>query len=210
MNVMNKSRQDHWQDVYTKKREDEVSWFRPRPASSIELIEAADVDSRSAIIDIGGGASRLVDNLLDRGYRDLSVLDISQAALSVAQQRLGSRRRDVNWIVSDDTQWQPDRKYDVWHDRAAFHFLTSPEDQDAYLRALDAGTAPGAVVIIFTYALDGPEKCSGLPVQLYSAATLSARLGPRFQLVKEGREDHRTPGGAVQKFVYAVFRKTGG
>lgn len=210
MNVVNKPRQDHWQDIYTKKREDEVSWFRPRPALSVELIEAAGVDSRAAIIDIGGGASRLVDNLLDRGYRDLSVLDISQAALSVAQQRLGVRAREVKWIVSDDTQWKPDRKYDVWHDRASFHFLTSTEDQERYIGALKAGTNPGATVIIATFALDGPEKCSGLPVQRYSAATLAARLGPTFRLVDEKQEHHRTPGGAVQEFAYAVLRKAGG
>jgi trans-aconitate methyltransferase len=207
MNVVNRSRQDYWQHVYAGKKESEVSWYQPRPALSIELIEAAGVDTRSAIIDIGGGASRLVDGLLARGYRDLTVLDVSEAALSVTRQRLGGRERDVSWIVSDDTQWMPGRKYDVWHDRASFHFLTSTQDQDDYLRALDAGTAPGAVVIIATFAPDGPKACSGLPVQRYSAATLAARLGQAFELVKEAREDHVTPGGAVQKFSYAVFRK---
>lgn len=207
MNAMNKARLDYWQDVYTKKKENEVSWFQPRPALSIELIEAADVDSQSAIIDIGGGASRLVDGLLARGYRDLTVLDVSEAALSVARQRLGDRGRDVRWIVSDDTQWKPDRKYDVWHDRAAFHFLTGREDQDAYLRALDAATAPGAIAIISGFAPDGPDKCSGLPVVRYDAQSLSKRIGAGFELLTERREAHQTPGCSVQKFYYAVLRK---
>jgi SAM-dependent methyltransferase len=207
MKVMNKPRQDHWHDVYTRKKENEVSWFQPRPALSIELIEAAGVEVRSAIIDIGGGASRLVDELLARDYRDLTVLDVSEAALSVVRQRLGDRARDVRWIVSDDTQWKPDRKYDVWHDRAAFHFLTRREDQDAYIRALNAATETGAIAIISGFAPDGPEKCSGLPVVRYDAQSLSRRIGEGFELLAEKREAHSTPGGAVQNFYYAVLRK---
>lgn len=207
---MNNSRHAHWQGVYTSKKEDEVSWFQATPARSIALIEAAGITPQAAIVDIGGGASRLVDGLLDRGYLDLTVLDISEAALAVARQRLSNRKHNVKWIAGDVTHWQPDRKYQVWHDRAAFHFLTSAQDQNAYIRALDAATIPDATIIMSAFAPGGPPKCSGLPVQCYSAATLAARLGAGFKLIVEEREDHRTPGGAVQKFMYAVFRKIGG
>lgn len=204
---MRKSRQAHWQDVYTKKKENEVSWFQQRPALSVELIAAADAASSSAIIDIGGGASSLARQLVAVGYRDVSVLDISSAALEKAKGKIGTDAAKIEWIVADITEWQPQRRWDVWHDRAAFHFLTSLEDQEAYIRALNVAAASGAIAIISGFAPDGPEKCSGLPVVRYDAHSLAARLGSGFELLREEREEHRTPGGAVQKFYYAVLRK---
>lgn len=197
----------HWESVYATKREDEVSWFQVRAGRSLALICDAAPETDSAIIDVGGGASSLAGDLIDAGYRDASVLDISSAALERARARLREASGKIEWIIADITQWQPPRRWNVWHDRAVFHFLISPQDQDAYIRALDAAMAPGAAAVISTFALDGPEKCSGLPVERYSAATLAARLGEAFQLEKEAREDHVTPGGAVQKFSYAVLRK---
>ncbi len=198
---------DHWQRVFTTKADAEVSWYQPRPDVSLDLITAAAPDRAAAIIDIGGGTSTLADHLLAAGYRDLTVLDISEAALTRGRQRLGAAADKVRWIATDIAEWTPDRRWDVWHDRAAFHFLTDTARQDAYVRVMTEATAPSAVVIIATFALDGPERCSGLPVQRYSPATLAARLGPDFILVEGRGEDHVTPAGAVQRFSYAMLRR---
>lgn len=197
----------HWEKVYTTKAETEVSWYQPHSQRSLELISAAAPDPVAEIVDIGGGASRLVDDLLARGYTDLTVLDLSEAALAKSRLRLGSDAGKVAWVVADITEWHPPRAYDVWHDRAVFHFLTGPEEQAAYLAALRAGTAAGSTVIIATFALDGPQSCSGLPVQRYSPETLSVRLGPAFGLTRQAEEMHETPWGTQQEFSYAVFRR---
>jgi len=198
---------DHWQRVFTTKADAEVSWHQPRPEVSLDLITAAAPDRRAVIIDIGGGTSTLTDHLLAAGYHDLTVLDISEAALERSRERLGGKAGQVAWIAADITEWTPERRWDVWHDRAAFHFLTDTARQDAYIRALTEATAPNAIVIIATFALDGPERCSGLPVQRYSPATLAARLGPDFALVSGRREDHVTPAGATQRFSYVVLQR---
>lgn len=197
----------HWEEVYTTKAETAVSWYQPHSARSLELITSAAPDHSAAIVDIGGGASRLVDDLIARGYTDLTVLDVAEAALAKSRVRLGSDAGKVDWIVADITTWRPPRVYDVWHDRAVFHFLTEPGQQAAYLAALQAGTAGGSTVVIATFALDGPEKCSGLPVQRYSPTTLSARLGPAFRLTGEAEETHETPWGSEQRFNYATFQR---
>ncbi len=197
----------HWENVYTSKAEDQVSWFQENPAISLRLIMDANAAPESRIIDIGGGASRLVDALLAQGFRGLSVLDISAAALDTARKRLGTASANVDWIVADITTWTPSRIYDVWHDRAAFHFLTLPADRNAYLDRLRAATAPGSRVIIGTFALDGPEKCSGLPVQRYDSKNLAALLGPAFELAASDEEAHHTPWGAVQHFQFSRFRR---
>ncbi len=195
----------HWNAVYRAKSEDEVSWFQPSPERSLALIAAA--DTTDSLIDIGGGASRLVDRLLQQGYGDLTVLDVSDAALERSKARLGAAADRVTWIVSDITRWKPERTWRLWHDRAVFHFLTETAAQDAYIAALEHATDPGATIIIATFALDGPEKCSGLPVQRYSAETLAARLGPNFHLTGHAAEKHRTPWGSEQSFQYAVLRR---
>jgi SAM-dependent methyltransferase len=201
------NRQDHWQTVYQEKGEHQVSWFQERPSISLDLISDVGAKTDSAIIDIGGGASRLVDVLVGKGYRDLTVLDLSESAISIAKRRLGARATGVSWIMADVTQWQPTRQYDLWHDRAAFHFLTEPADQNAYSERLTTALRPGGHAIIGTFALDGPERCSGLPVVRYDSAHLSVALGGGFALVEERRHDHTTPWGAIQRFQFGVFRR---
>ena len=197
----------HWDDVYEGKPATAVSWYQPHSAQSLTLIEAASPGHASAVIDVGGGASTLVDDLLAKGYADLTVLDIAETALAQSKVRLANRAAEVSWIVADVTKWKPLRSYAIWHDRAVFHFLTEPADQDAYIAALKAGTRHGATVIVATFALDGPARCSGLPVQRYSAETLARRIGPPFRLTAQATELHRTPSGTEQRFSYAVLRR---
>lgn len=201
------NRQAHWQNVYKEKGENQVSWFQERPTISLELIEAAGAKPDSAIIDIGGGASRLIDTLIDKGYRDLTVLDLSESAISIAKIRLGQSAAMVKWIVVDATQWEPPSRYDLWHDRAAFHFLTEASDRTAYIERLKRALRVGGHAIIGTFALDGPERCSGLPVVRYDDAGLSAALAPSFELIDTRRDDHKTPWGAIQHFQFTVFRR---
>ena len=201
-------RQSHWQNVYTTKGESEVSWFQESPAISLELIRSAGATKESAIVDIGGGASRLVDHLLNEGFRSIAVLDLSSAALATAKTRVGAAGADVEWIASDVTAWRPSRQYDIWHDRAAFHFLTDPDDRAAYVDTLKAATRRGSQAIIGTFALDGPEKCSGLPVQRYSADTLRDVLGAGFRLVDSRQEVHTTPWNSTQSFQFSRFERT--
>jgi SAM-dependent methyltransferase len=202
-------RKQHWEEVYQQKAEDAVSWFQVHPDYSLELIRAAGVKPAEPIIDVGGGASRLVDHLLDKGYTDLTVLDIAEAALERSGARLGRRALKVQWLVADVTRWQPERRYRLWHDRAVFHFLTEPADRHAYRERLEAALAPGAHAIIASFALDGPEKCSGLAVQRYSPASLAAELGAGFRLLSSRDEAHLTPAGKLQHFQYSMFMRAG-
>ena len=207
------SRQAHWENVYTTKGEAEVSWFQQSPAPSLDLIVQAGATRESAIIDIGGGASRLVDNLVEQGFEDVTVLDLSAAALAAARSRLeghfGGSAQKARWIVADATTWEPARVYDIWHDRAAFHFLTDPADRAAYIDRLRRGLRIGGHAIIATFALDGPEKCSGLPVARYDGASLGGTLGPAFELIHTERHQHSTPWEARQNFQFSVFRHGG-
>lgn len=197
----------HWSAVYRSKHSETVSWYQPSPEPSLRALERQGVPSSAALIDVGGGASNLVDVLIERGWSDLSVLDIAAPALAVAKKRLGQSAAQVEWTVADITTWLPDRTYDVWHDRAVFHFLTRAEERQGYRRALLTGTAPGGLIVIATFAPDGPEKCSGLPVQRYDSESLSQELGPAFRLVDAWREAHLTPGGSSQAFNWCVFRR---
>ncbi|MCK1329259.1 class I SAM-dependent methyltransferase [Bradyrhizobium sp. 35] len=203
----NDSRQAHWEGVYTKKRETEVSWFQENPAPSLELIAQIGASHSSAIIDIGGGASRLVDHLTDRGFEDVTVLDVSEAALEATRVRMGHRAAQVHWIVADATAWEPLKAYDIWHDRAAFHFLTEDRDRAAYVARLGRALKVGGYAIIATFALDGPERCSGLPVVRYDPLSLGQTLGHAFQLVDTRRHAHATPWGSDQSFQFSVFRR---
>lgn len=205
--MQSESRQAHWQNVYTKKGENEVSWFQENPAPSLELIAQIGATSASAIIDIGGGASRLVDNLIDRGFEDVTVLDLSEAALDAAKERLGSRAAQVHWIVADATVWEPPKSYDVWHDRAALHFLAEDRDRAAYVARLERALKVGGYAIIATFALDGPERCSGLPVVRYDPASLGLTLGRAFQLTDARPHAHATPWGSDQSFQFSVFQR---
>jgi SAM-dependent methyltransferase len=202
-------RQAHWEGVYTSKDETAVSWFQDNPSPSLELIEELQPARDAAIIDVGGGASRLVDCLLQRGFRDVTVLDISSAALDLAALRLGRCASKVHWIAADDTEWNPSRCFDIWHDRAAFHFLVAPGDRAAYIARLKEALRIGGHAIIATFAADGPEKCSGLPVCRYDAAGLAKELGEEFVLVQSRLHDHATPWHSNQRFQFSVFQRTG-
>jgi trans-aconitate methyltransferase len=203
------NRKEHWQKVYTSKNENEVSWFQEYPTSSIELIALAGAGLNSAVIDIGGGASRLVDALVKMDMRDVTVLDLSEAALDAAKRRLGHRADQVEWIIADVTTWEPRRVYDIWHDRAAFHFLIDEGDRAAYVARLTTAVKPGGHAIVATFAPDGPERCSGLPVARYDAESLGRALGSAFALVESRRHNHTTPGGSEQRFQFSLFRRVG-
>jgi len=202
-------RQAHWQNVYQTKGDETVSWFQERPDISLDLIHATGVDAGASIIDIGGGASRLVDALIGEGFKAVAVLDLSEKALATAKARLGAKGAQVQWIVADVTSWQPPQVYDVWHDRAALHFLTEAKDRAAYAERISQAVRVGGHVIIGTFAPDGPERCSGLPVMRHDAATLGELLGAAFTLAETRRHDHRTPSGAIQKFQFSRFRRVG-
>jgi trans-aconitate methyltransferase len=205
------SRKDHWEAVYTTRDETDVSWFQDNPALSLELIEQVGSLKNAAIIDIGGGASRLVDGLLKRGFRRVTVLDISSAALDLAALRVGRRASEVHWIVDDVTEWQPSQRFDIWHDRAAFHFLVDPADREAYISRLKQALLPGGHAIIATFAADGPEVCSGLPVHRTDAAELAKEFGTEFTLLNSREHDHATPSNASQRFQFSIFqRRLGG
>jgi len=197
---------NRWEDVYQSKEEAETSWYEDRPQVSLELIAATGATIDAAIVDVGAGASRLVDCLLEQGFHRITVLDLSDTALARARARL-SDDLPVDWVVANVLDWQPSEHFDVWHDRAAFHFLTDAPDQDAYLRVMDQALIPGGHAIIGTFAPDGPEKCSGLPVARYDATLLAERLGPGYRLIQSLMHDHVTPWGSVQQFHFGLFRK---
>jgi trans-aconitate methyltransferase len=193
----------HWDAVYAARAEDQVSWYQARPVASLGLIARAGKGPGASLVDVGGGASRLVDHLLDAGHREITVLDLSPVALDRARARLGQRASLVTWLAADVTTWEPARTFDLWHDRAVFHFLVEAEARRRYLATLTAALAPGAQAILGTFAADGPERCSGLPVARYEPETLAAALGPGFRLVEGLHEDHLTPSGAVQRFQFS-------
>jgi len=200
-------RQAHWENVYATKDEHAVSWFQEKPDISLDLIRATGVIATASIIDIGGGASRLVDTLLDEGFKAVTVLDLSAKALAKSKVRLGESGEHVQWIVADITTWEPSQTYDVWHDRAALHFLTDPKDRAAYAERVSRAVRPGGHVIIGTFAPDGPERCSGLPIVRHDAASLGKILGPSFELVESRRHDHQTPTGFTQRFQFSRFQR---
>ena len=201
-------RKEHWEQVYTTRASDAVSWFQEHAALSLSLIHDIGLGKVAAIIDVGGGASTLVDDLVMEGYTDLTVLDLSARALALARQRLGSHAEAVNWIEGDITRSElPANRFDIWHDRAVFHFLMEPGDRKAYVGRVIHAIRPGGHVIIATFAEDGPEKCSGLPVLRYRPETLHAEFGDAFVFMGHQKEAHHTPSGTVQQFVYCHFRK---
>jgi len=201
-------RKRHWEEVYGDKSPQETSWYQPVPAPSLTMIRHATGDDRPSLIDVGGGASRLVDCLLEEGFQDLTVLDISARALGHARARLGPRAADVAWIEADVTQFEPDRKWEIWHDRAAFHFLTDAADRARYVAVLRRALAAGGRAIIGAFAPDGPPRCSGLEIVRYDAPKLAAELGPDFSLEEELVDRHLTPAGREQRFGFYRFRKT--
>ena len=199
--------EQHWQQAHAGRAGETLSWYQQRPDVSLAMIEATGFDKTAGIIDVGGGAATLADHLIEIGYTDISVLDIAASAIDVARERLGAQAEAVTWITADATEWAPARHYDIWHDRAVFHFLTEATDRRAYIKRLDAALAEGGQAIFATFALDGPERCSGLPVQRYDGESLGRELGTGFTLVESRRETHATPGGVAQKFQYSRFAR---
>ncbi|MHB2266798.1 class I SAM-dependent methyltransferase [Aliihoeflea sp. PC F10.4] len=197
---------NRWEGVYRSKEEAETSWFEDRPQVSLDLIAETGASKDAAIVDVGAGSSRLVDCLLDQGFRRITVLDLSETALRTARARLPPDA-PIEWVVADVLHWQPSGRFDVWHDRAAFHFLTEASDQEAYLKVMNKALVPGGHAIIGTFALEGPTSCSGLPVARYDAALLSTRLGSGYRLVRSLNHAHRTPRGSVQRFYFGLFQK---
>ena len=198
----------HWESIYKTKEPTEVSWYQPESRISLDLIIQTGISTTARIIDVGGGASRLVDSLLAQGFQHISVLDISSSALQHARDRLGALAEQVTWIEADVTRVTlPAAHYDLWHDRAVFHFLTNPADRDQYIQTMQYAVKPGGQIVIATFALDGPTQCSGLEVVRYSPESLQSTLGPDFELVESLNEIHHTPFGTEQRFVYSHFRR---
>jgi len=200
-------RKKHWGDVYQEKSPSVVSWYQKEPKLSLELIRCTEVASNEAIIDVGGGASVLVDHLFKECFTNLAVLDISENAIASAKKRLGDSAKSIEWFVSDITQFDAPQKFSLWHDRALFHFLTNPSDRKSYVKALKNALRPEGHLIIATFAIGGPEKCSGLEIVQYDSEKMIAELGDNFELVEERNEVHITPANKEQKFIFFRFLK---
>ncbi len=198
----------HWEQIYHTKAITQVSWYQLHPRLSLQYIQNTGIGKTAHTIDVGGGASTLVDHLLDDGFQHVTVLDISAEALEITQQRLGQRAGSVTWLEADITQTTlPRHEYDVWHDRAVFHFLTEPQARQRYINAVREAVRPGGHVIVATFANDGPERCSGLEVARYDPQSLHNEFGSDFELLNSAREEHQTPFGTEQKFIYCYCRK---
>ena len=200
---------EHWDAVY--RRHDVHSWDQARPTIALGLLDGVGVPADAAVIDVGGGDGALAGKLIDRGHTDITVLDLSAEALAAGRARLDADSNVVNWRVADIRRWRPERPFDLWHDRAVFHFLVDPADRDAYGEAMRLATSSGAVALIATFAADGPTHCSGLPVSRYDADSLVDAVrtasGLDWQLLQSAREDHRTPSGALQPFTWVALRR---
>jgi trans-aconitate methyltransferase len=196
----------HWDAAYAQ-GDDTRSWYEEHPGMSLRMLGSAGVSAGHALIDVGGGASSLTRALLDRGFRDLTVLDISPAGMQHAQDRLGPRAGQVHWLIADVLSWHPQRHYQAWHDRAVYHFLTTDEHRRQYLHTLCTATAPGATAVFGCFAPDGPQHCSGLPVARYSPAQLARQLGTKWLLISQDREEHITPAGTIQPFTWIALRR---
>jgi SAM-dependent methyltransferase len=201
------STQAHWQDVYTKKSVEEVSWYQDVPTRSVEWIRACTPDRASPILDVGAGASSLVDHLLDDGYQNLGILDLAPSALSAVQHRLGDRAALIEWFVSDVLDFVPPHSFALWHDRAVLHFLVDEQQRRRYAEVLRHTVQPGGHALIATFALGGPTRCSGLEVVRYDCRGIADLLGGQFTYVRDEQELHRTPGGAEQRFQYCLFAR---
>ncbi|RKS53378.1 methyltransferase family protein [Gillisia mitskevichiae] len=201
------SKKKHWETIYNTKKLQEVSWYQPVPVTSLNSINATQLAKDSQIIDIGGGDSFLADNLLSLGYTNVNVLDISENAINRAKERLGQKADDVTWIVSDITTFKPSISYDLWHDRAAFHFLTSEEDIRKYLDTMQQAIKPNGFLILGTFSENGPTKCSGIEIKQYSIEQLKAVIPNTFTFIEGKNIDHPTPSGSLQNFTFCKFQK---
>jgi 2-polyprenyl-3-methyl-5-hydroxy-6-metoxy-1,4-benzoquinol methylase len=200
-------RKQHWETIYGTKQSDEVSWFQRYPKTSMEFVHLFNLPLDAKIIDVGGGDSNLIDTLIDAGYTDITVLDISANAIERTKARLGEKGARVKWIVSDVTEFEPTEQYDFWHDRAAFHFLTSEALADKYVAIAKRGIKPGGYLVLGTFSESGPRKCSGLDIQQYSEESMSEKFTDGFERIKCVHEDHTTPFDTVQRFLFCSFRR---
>jgi trans-aconitate methyltransferase len=196
----------HWDAAYAQ-GDGTRSWSEKHPDMSLQMLDSAGVSAADALIDVGGGASPLTAALLDRGFRDLTVLDISAAGMQHARDRLGPQADQVHWLTADVLSWHPRRRYQAWHDRAVFHFLTTEEHRQQYLHTLDRATGPSAIAVFGCFAQDGPQHCSGLPVARYSAAQLARQIGAGWLLISQDREEHITPAGTIQPLTWVALRR---
>lgn len=201
------NRKTHWENIYQTKELKDVSWYQPTPETSLDFFKQCNVPTTAKVIDVGGGDSFLVDHLLDLGYQDISVLDISAAAIDRAKQRLGDKAKKVNWIVADVATFKPTQQYDFWHDRAAFHFLTEEKEISHYLQVAQESMKAAGILVIGTFSEQGPKKCSGIEIKKYSEATMTDRFQGYFEKIKCVRVDHKTPFDTIQNFVFCSFRK---
>jgi SAM-dependent methyltransferase len=198
---------EHWEEIFTTKAEDELSWFQPYPKTSIEFIEYFNLPLDANIIDVGGGDSYFVDALLKKGYRNIHILDISKTALNRAKLRLGPNAHFVHWIVSDILEYKPEIKFDFWHDRAAFHFLTSQDRIQKYISLAGRSIRDGGLLVLGTFSEEGPSKCSGLEIKQYNETSMSLSFEKEFERIRCINEDHVTPFNTIQRFLFCSFRK---
>ena len=205
--MSNVHRKDHWENIYQTKQLKDVSWYQPVPETSLDFLRQFNLPKTAKIMDVGGGDSLFVDHLLELGYTDISILDISENALEKAKERLGEKARLVKWIVSDVSTFEPQEQYDFWHDRAVFHFLTEEQDIENYLRVLAKGIKTEGVLVMGTFSETGPTKCSGIPIKQYSEKSMTERLAVVFDKIKCLTVDHKTPFDTIQNFVFCSFRK---
>lgn len=205
--MKNFDRKNHWENIYKTKELKEVSWYEPTPQTSLDFIRKHNVAKTAKVIDIGGGDGFLVDHLLDLGYQDISVLDLSETAINRAKERLGMRATKVKWIVSDAATFKPTERYDFWHDRAAFHFLTDENEILNYIKTASQNITPDGILVIGTFSESGPTKCSGIDIKQYSENSMTERLNEFFEKIECVPVDHRTPFGTTQNFMYCSFKK---
>ncbi len=203
----NTDRKKHWDKIYQAKQLCELSWFQPNPKTSLDFLKQFNVSKTAKIIDIGGGDSFLVDNLLDLGYNDITVLDISELAIEKAKNRLGSKSNLVKWVVSDIVNFKPIEKYDFWHDRAAFHFLTEEKEINCYIEIAKENITNDGILVIGTFSDQGPKKCSGIEIKQYSENSITERMKPYFEKINCNTIDHKTPFDTIQNFIFCSFKK---
>jgi ubiquinone/menaquinone biosynthesis C-methylase UbiE len=200
-------RKKHWENIYKTKDQKDMGWFQPTPKTSLDFLKLFKLPTTAKIIDIGGGDSFLVDSLLDVGYQDITVLDISEAALEKAKKRLKDRAKNVKWVLADATLFRFTEKYDFWHDRAAFHFLTDENEISRYLHMVQQSMNATGILVLGTFSEQGPKTCSGIPIKQYSETTMAQKLKPFFEKIKCITVDHKTPFNAIQNFVFCSFKK---
>lgn len=202
------NRKEHWENIYQTKEFENVSWYQKKPEVSLNFLKEYKIDQSAKIIDVGGGDSYFVDHLLELGYQDITVLDISESAIERAKLRLGDKAKNVKWIVTDASSFVPNEKYDFWHDRAAFHFLTDKNEIESYINTIQNGLSAKGILILGTFSKQGPKKCSGIEIKQYSETSIKKQLSSFFEKLNCINVDHKTPFDTIQNFIFCSFRKS--